>query len=443
MTVLEPGFLAAARRIAVAPGQRARLRLSADGHKLSFVRSRGGREPLLVLGNAAPEANDYQWNIRDKRRSTGTRATASLDVANRAMRLTSAGRHDLSMYMVGDAVSVFTHYGLRLGAGVTGILDYADWTDGQSMPLTLIKDGVVIARRQLPDESSPDTGSQFMPTDASPAPVAPAPTTRPDTTIDRNPSSTSNSASASFEFSGTAVASFECKLDGGSFAPCTSPVSYSALADGSHTFAVRTIDHAGISDDTPAQFTWVVDATGPTLAPAITPSPTYLGASATATPNATDAGTGVATQSCAGVSTSSVGDNTVRCTATDNAGNTTDVTAHYTVQYRILGLFPPAPNSKWKAGQTVPIKVALADADGVRIPDATAADLVGDPCEVTFSASGAQTKSPACVRYDPAGDQFIYNWKLDDALGNVVFEVRVDYGTGTTSPLSQTITVID
>jgi Ca2+-binding RTX toxin-like protein len=95
-------------------------------------------------------------------------------------------------------------------------------------------------------------------------------TTAPDTTIDSSPTDPSNSSSASFTFSGTdtggsGVASFECKLDGGSFASCTSPQNYSGLADGSHTFEVRAIDAAGNTDQTPASFTWVIDATAPTV----------------------------------------------------------------------------------------------------------------------------------------------------------------------------------
>ena len=71
---------------------------------------------------------------------------------------------------------------------------------------------------------------------------------------------------ASFSFSGTdtggtGVAGFECELDGGGFAACTSPTSYSALSDGEHTFKVRAIDGAGNVDASPASFSWSVDAT--------------------------------------------------------------------------------------------------------------------------------------------------------------------------------------
>jgi Ca2+-binding RTX toxin-like protein len=93
--------------------------------------------------------------------------------------------------------------------------------------------------------------------------------TAPDTTIDSSPSNPSNSSSASFSFSGTdagtGVASFECDLDGGGFSTCTSPQSYSSLADGSHTFQVRAIDGAGNVDPTPASFTWTIDTVAPTI----------------------------------------------------------------------------------------------------------------------------------------------------------------------------------
>ena len=50
-------------------------------------------------------------------------------------------------------------------------------------------------------------------------------------------------ATVSFGSSATDVARFECNLDGGTFAPCTSPKQFSGLAVGAHSVAVRAVDH--------------------------------------------------------------------------------------------------------------------------------------------------------------------------------------------------------
>ena len=126
--------------------------------------------------------------------------------------------------------------------------------------------------------------------------------TAPDTTIDSNPSNPSTSGSASFGFSGTdagtGVASFECKLDAGSFAACTSPKAYAGLSDGSHTFQVRAIDGAGTADPTPASFTWTIDTSAPdTTIDGNPPNPSGS-SSASFSFSGTDAGSGVASFEC-------------------------------------------------------------------------------------------------------------------------------------------------
>ena len=62
-----------------------------------------------------------------------------------------------------------------------------------------------------------------------------------------------------------AVAGFECRLDGGDFAPCTSPVTRSGLAVGGHNFEVRAVDTSGNRDGSPAAHAWSVDAPPDTI----------------------------------------------------------------------------------------------------------------------------------------------------------------------------------
>jgi hypothetical protein len=87
------------------------------------------------------------------------------------------------------------------------------------------------------------------------APTAPA--------ITSGPTGTTAGGDA-FSFTAEAGASFECRLDAGTWAACTSPKTYGALADGSHTFDVRALDAAGNTGAITSR-TWTVDATAPII----------------------------------------------------------------------------------------------------------------------------------------------------------------------------------
>ncbi len=88
----------------------------------------------------------------------------------------------------------------------------------------------------------------------------PADTTPPQTSITSGPAATTTSTSASFAFSSSeAGSSFECKLDSGSWASCTTPKTYSGLAVGSHQFSVRAIDEAQNVDASPSSQSWTVE----------------------------------------------------------------------------------------------------------------------------------------------------------------------------------------
>ena len=74
------------------------------------------------------------------------------------------------------------------------------------------------------------------------------------TTITGGSNGVTNDPTPTFTFySSNGGSSFRCKLDGGSYAPCTSPKTTAHLADGSHTFYVRSN-----TDPTPAARTFTV-----------------------------------------------------------------------------------------------------------------------------------------------------------------------------------------
>jgi hypothetical protein len=123
--------------------------------------------------------------------------------------------------------------------------------------------------------------------------------------------------------------------------------------------------------------------------------------------------------------------NVVTVAGTDSLGgqatDTDTVSVDIVQPYQIMGFFSPVPNSKWKLRQTVPIKFALADSNGVRLSDAAAAALVTPGnCRVKISAGSAVTVAPTCVKYDAVDHQFVFNIKLTKQ-GSETVTVTVSY----------------
>ena len=89
-------------------------------------------------------------------------------------------------------------------------------------------------------------------------------TAAPDTTIDSGPSGPTSDATPTFVLSASQPGStFECRVDGGAWATCSTPETTAPLADGPHTFEVRTTDPAGNVDPTPASRSFTVDTAAP------------------------------------------------------------------------------------------------------------------------------------------------------------------------------------
>src|SRR5262249_33199316 len=89
-------------------------------------------------------------------------------------------------------------------------------------------------------------------------------TAPPDTTITKHPPKIDNSTTVAMEFTSEAGARFECRLDGGAFADCTSPDTLKDLQAGLRTFEVRAVvAAAGNADPSPDSWQWTIDTTKP------------------------------------------------------------------------------------------------------------------------------------------------------------------------------------
>jgi hypothetical protein len=186
-------------------------------------------------------------------------------------------------------------------------------------------------------------------------------TIAPVATITSSPTNPSNSTSPMFKFSSSESGStFTCQLDSGTAATCTSPKTYSGVADGSHTFKVTATDKAG-NVSTAATYTWTVDTAPPSAT--VTSGPPALTNSKTATftftsndPNATfkctkDGGTAYACTSPKVYTSVADGPHTFTVTATDQAGNSaTSATWSWTVDATkpstTITSYPPNPSTQ-------------------------------------------------------------------------------------------------
>jgi hypothetical protein len=199
---------------------------------------------------------------------------------------------------------------------------------------------------------------------------------------------------------------------------CTADYNYTGPDGTGLTRNGSCTDNAGnIGNGTSAAFDY--DATKPLLAPSVSPNPVVLNGSATASPNASDATSGVASSSCDAVDTSSIGAHSVTCYATDNAGNTDSAQATYSVIYNWTGFFQPIDNlpvlNKAKAGSAIPVKFSLSGNQGLNIFSAGYPVSTVTACGTTTTDTieSTVTAGSSSLSYDALADQYIYVWKTD------------------------------
>jgi hypothetical protein len=164
--------------------------------------------------------------------------------------------------------------------------------------------------------------------------------TPPDTSITSGPSGTVISSSASFGVSASeAGSSFECSLDNATFGSCSSSASFTNLADGGHTFAVRAVDAAGNVDPTPASQSWTIRSAVPVLkvpAAQVVEATSPAGAVVTYAVSAQDGADPLPPDSIGCTpksgSTFAIGATTVSCTATNSLGASAKASFSITVR---------------------------------------------------------------------------------------------------------------
>jgi hypothetical protein len=162
--------------------------------------------------------------------------------------------------------------------------------------------------------------------------------TAPTVRILTGPLDFSNSPQATFTFDGMddgqPITKFECRVDAGVFASCTTPHLRTGLADGEHVFYVRGQDTAGLYS-APVSRTWTVDTVAPVVKFTQRPLAVTNSVNAAFRYTITDVGSGVASAECALDSVTYVacsvsafdlsallaGDHTLKVRGIDKAGN--------------------------------------------------------------------------------------------------------------------------
>ena len=219
------------------------------------------------------------------------------------------------------------------------------------------------------------------------------------------------------------------------------PANCTTTSTSSGTGAAVTVSATckDVADNTAtASYVVKVDKTAPQLAPTVSANPVLLGSAASATPNATDPLSGVASSSCGALDTSTIGAKTVECIAADKAGNTSSVSVPYVVGFGVGQLAPP-PRTKFKAGSTVPLKFQLTGPDGQPIATTMAQSL--PPCAAKVVLG---TQAPVCAVYDPLTSRFQANLKIPagQQVGTeVTIRVTVTIGAATVATANTSIIV--
>ena len=142
----------------------------------------------------------------------------------------------------------------RVEFRVRGVLVGSDTTApySTSFDTSTVSDGAATLRATAFDGSGNATFSESTVTFDN---------TAPDTSITGGPTGTTNDTDASFDLGSTEGSpTFRCEIDGFNLSPCSTPLNFTGVPEGTHTLTVWASDAAGNEDASAATRTWTVAA---------------------------------------------------------------------------------------------------------------------------------------------------------------------------------------
>ena len=155
-----------------------------------------------------------------------------------------------------------------------------------------------------------------------------------------------------------------------------------------------------------------------------------------------DGGSGL--DSCVGnvpngspIDTGAIGAKAFTVNAADNAGNTASVTHSYQVIYNFIGFLSPVDNppimNSAKAGQTIPLKWRITDANGNPVTDLTGVSVtaVSLSCPSVPATDAIEEYATSNSGLQNLGDGYYqWNWRSPTSYANSCKTLKLDLGEG-------------
>ncbi len=266
----------------------------------------------------------------------------------------------------------------------------------------------------------------------------------PTVQIIKMPAPITNVTQGTFEFVGTddsgALASYSCSMDGAARSACSSPYTTAAnLSSGSHTFSVIGTDSAG-NASAPANYTWIVDTTPPTLTITSKPALITKSVSATFVLVAADAN-GIDSIEC-----QIDGGGFKPCTATVNYPTLTDGLRKFDARAKDrAGNLSDVATYSWKIDTSKPtVKITAGPAAWIKVR-ATSLSFAATDVNV---AAGLPLPTLECKMNDELyascaspmsysalnQGKFTFAVRATDAAGNMSDEAKYEFGVDLTPP---------